>query len=79
MLTAAERIEARERELFEALRARVGREIGRLQRAARVVAELDVLAALAEVAAREGYARPDDDRRLRRSRSSAGGIRWSSG
>ncbi|HEV7994600.1 MAG TPA: DNA mismatch repair protein MutS [Gemmatimonadaceae bacterium] len=58
ILTAAERIETRERELFEALRAAVGREIGRMQCAARIVAELDVLAALADVAAREGYARP---------------------
>jgi DNA mismatch repair protein MutS len=59
VLTAAERTELRERELFEALRGRVGAEIGRLQRTARVVATLDVLAALAEVAAREGYVRPE--------------------
>jgi DNA mismatch repair protein MutS len=58
ILTAAERIEARERELFESLRGAVGREIARIQCAARIVAELDVLAALADVAAREGYARP---------------------
>ena len=58
VLTAAERIEARERELYEALRARVGAAIARLQCAARAIAELDVLAALAEVAAREGYVRP---------------------
>lgn len=58
VLTAAERIEARERMLFEALRAAVGREVGRIQCAARIVAELDVLAALADVAAREGYTRP---------------------
>ena len=58
VLTAAERIEARERSLFEALRAAVGREIARVQCAARIVAELDVLAALADVAAREGYVRP---------------------
>ena len=58
ILTAAERIETRERELFETLRIEVGREIGRMQCAARIVAELDVLAALADVAAREGYARP---------------------
>jgi DNA mismatch repair protein MutS len=58
ILTAAERIESRERELFEALRAAVGGEIGRMQCAARIVAELDVLAGLADVAAREGYARP---------------------
>lgn len=58
VLTAAEHIEARERELFEALRASVGRQIARLQCAAHIVAELDVLAGLADVAAREGYARP---------------------
>ena len=58
VLTAAECIETRERTLFEALRAAVGREIGRLQCAARIVAELDVLATFADVAAREGYTRP---------------------
>ena len=58
VLTAAERIEARERSLFEALRAVIGGEIARIQCAARVIAELDVLAALADVAAREGYVRP---------------------
>jgi DNA mismatch repair protein MutS len=58
VLTAAERIEARERALFEALRARAGAEVARLQQVAARVAELDVLAALAEVAEREGYVRP---------------------
>ena len=58
VLTAAERIESRERELFETLRTALGREIARVQRIARIVAELDVLAALADVAAREGYVRP---------------------
>ncbi len=58
VLTAAERIESRERELFDALRADAGAEIARLQRIARTVAELDVLATLADVAAREGYVRP---------------------
>ena len=58
VLTAAERIEVRERALFEALRAAVGREIARVQCAARIVAELDVLSSLADVAAREGYSRP---------------------
>src|SRR5215831_5300139 len=57
VLSAAERIESRERELFEQLRARVGAEIARLQAIARVIAELDVLSTLAEVAAREGYVR----------------------
>jgi DNA mismatch repair protein MutS len=59
VLTAAERIEARERELFETLRARAGAEILRLQRVAGCIAELDVLSALAEVAEREGYVRPE--------------------
>jgi DNA mismatch repair protein MutS len=59
VLTAAERIEVRERALFEALRTAIGREVARVQCAASVVAELDVLAALADVAAREGYARPE--------------------
>ncbi|MGH7665238.1 MAG: DNA mismatch repair protein MutS, partial [Gemmatimonadaceae bacterium] len=58
VLSAAERIDAREREIYEVLRAAVGAEIGRLQAMARTIAELDVLAALAEVAKREGYVRP---------------------
>jgi DNA mismatch repair protein MutS len=58
VLTAAERIEARERVLFEELRSAAGREIGRLQAIARAVAELDALSTLADVAAREGYVRP---------------------
>ena len=58
VLTAVERIEARERNLFEDLRAAVGAQIGRLQHTSRSIAELDVTAALAEVAVREGYARP---------------------
>ena len=58
VLTAAERIDARERELFEALRRRIGGEVARLQCVARVLAELDVLASFAEVAEREAYARP---------------------
>ena len=59
VLTAAERIEVRERELFEALRARAGGDIRRLQCVAQVLAELDVLATFAEVAEREGYVRPE--------------------
>jgi DNA mismatch repair protein MutS len=59
VLTAAERIEVRERVLFEALRGRLGQSIARLQSAAALLAQLDVLAALAEVAEREGYTRPE--------------------
>ena len=58
ILTAAERIEGRERELFEALRAHVASRLTALQCAARALALLDVLTALADVAAREGYVRP---------------------
>ena len=58
VLTAVERIEARERVLFESVRMSVGRQIGRLQCVARLLATLDVLASLAEVAEREGYVRP---------------------
>ena len=58
ILTASERIETRERELFEALRARIAARIDALQCAARATAQLDVLAALADVAAREGYTQP---------------------
>ena len=58
VLTANERIEEREREIFDALRGRVGKQIARLHAIARALAEIDVLATLAEVATREGYARP---------------------
>jgi DNA mismatch repair protein MutS len=59
ILTSGERIEMRERDLFEALRSQIGARIGALQCAARALALLDVIAALAEVAAREGYVRPE--------------------
>src|SRR3954471_4717579 len=59
VLTAAERVENRERELFEALRMRAGKQIERLQAVSRTIAELDALASLAEVAEREGYVRPE--------------------
>ena len=59
VLTAAERIESRERELFEALRTNVGLAIGRWQSVARRVATIDVLGTFADVAEREQYARPE--------------------
>ena len=58
VLTATERIEQRERDLFDALRKQCGAQINRLQRVARIVATLDVLSSLAEVAQREAYVRP---------------------
>ncbi len=59
VLTATERIDVRERELFEALRQRIGGAIRRLQAVATQVAQLDVLSTLAEVASAERYARPE--------------------
>jgi DNA mismatch repair protein MutS len=59
VLGAEERMAAREAELFGALRAAVGQAIGRIQRTARVVARLDVWAALAERAVSARYARPE--------------------
>ena len=59
VLHATERIETLERQLFEALRGRAGAQIGRLQGVASTLARLDVLGTLAEVAAREGYVRPE--------------------
>src|SRR5690606_19099836 len=59
VLTASERIERRERELFEQLRSAVGAEIRRLQQVAARIAELDVLLSFAEVAERERYVRPE--------------------
>jgi DNA mismatch repair protein MutS len=59
VLTASEGVEVRERELFEALRSRIASGIERLQSVGRIIAELDVLASLAEVAQREGYVRPE--------------------
>lgn len=58
VLTATERIEERERELFEQLRRTVAAEIIRLQTAATQVAILDVLLSFAVVATRERYVRP---------------------
>ena len=59
VLTATERIEERERELFEKLRRATGDEIVRLQAVAVQIATLDVLLAFAVVASREGYVRPE--------------------
>ena len=58
VLSATDRITSRERTLFEALRAEAGSQVGRLQQVAQAVAKLDVLSALAETAAAEGYCRP---------------------
>ena len=59
VLSAADRIETRERELFDALRRDAGAAIRRWQEVARRVATIDVLTAFADVAEREQYARPE--------------------
>src|SRR3954452_16376028 len=55
---ADERIVERELELFEQLRRAIAAEAPRIQAAARAVATLDVLAALAETAALNNYIKP---------------------
>jgi len=59
VLGAEERIAAREADVVDQLRRRVGEQIGRVQASAAVLAQLDVWAALADVAERERYVRPE--------------------
>ena len=58
ILGAQDKLYTLEYELFAALRDRIAGEIGRLQKTASQVAEIDVLASLAEVAMRYHYVRP---------------------
>jgi DNA mismatch repair protein MutS len=66
VLGAEERALERERDLVEELCRSVADRVPRLQRVSRILAALDVHAALAEAATRERYVRPDitDDMRL---------------
>ena len=57
--SADERASALEYELFTTLRDRVSADAPRLIQAGSVLAQLDVLAALGELAARHGYCRPE--------------------
>ena len=59
VLGAEERIAAREGELVEALRRGVALAIGRIQQTAGLLARLDVWAALADLAHRDAYVRPE--------------------
>ena len=61
VLGADERILEREQEIFDTLRLAVLAEVSRVQRTARAVAGLDVLAALAETAIRRAYVKPAVD------------------
>jgi DNA mismatch repair protein MutS len=67
VLSAEERIVELERTLFLEIRSRVAREAERIQRAARIIARLDVVAAFAEAARKHRYVRPrlDDSLRLK--------------
>jgi DNA mismatch repair protein MutS len=59
ILTATERMYAREYELFVNLRDEVAAQTQRLLQTAEVLATLDTLAGLAELAAQRGYCRPE--------------------
>ena len=59
VLGAEERIAAREAEVLDQLRRRVGEAIARVQATAGLLARLDAWAALADVAERERYVRPE--------------------
>jgi DNA mismatch repair protein MutS len=59
VLRAEERANALELELFTALRQRVAGGTSRLKQTADVLAEVDVLAALATLAVKQGYCRPE--------------------
>jgi DNA mismatch repair protein MutS len=59
ILNADERASALEYELFTALRDRVSADAPRLIQAGSVLAQIDVLSALAELAVRQGYCKPE--------------------
>jgi DNA mismatch repair protein MutS len=59
VLGAEDRIGTREAELIDVLRHRVAAEIARVQATGAVIAQLDVWAALADLAQRDGYVRPE--------------------
>jgi DNA mismatch repair protein MutS len=61
ILATQERVEELEYELFVNLRREVARQAGRLQAAARILAQLDALGSLAEAAARYNYVQPQMD------------------
>jgi len=58
VLGAEERIAVLEKELFSSVRASIAAQAGRIQATARLLAEMDVYAALAEVARKNDYVRP---------------------
>jgi len=67
IVTAQEKMQQLEYDLFVALRDRIGGEARRIQETAGAIATIDVVLSLAEVAATKGYAKPavDDSDELR--------------
>ncbi|GMU92355.1 MAG: DNA mismatch repair protein MutS [Candidatus Hydrogenedentota bacterium] len=61
IVTAQERMQKIEYDLFVAVRDRVAREAGRIQETADAIASVDVLLSLADVAATKGYTKPSMD------------------
>ncbi len=59
ILTAEERAQTLELELFRGIRRRVAAEAARVRRSARALAEIDVLACFARLAAERNYHRPE--------------------
>ena len=66
VLSADERIKELEYEIFVEVRDSVAKSIQRLQKVARIIAQIDLLAALAQVAQENGYTKPlvDDSLKL---------------
>ncbi len=58
VLGAQEKVDRLEYELFEGIRIQVSKDLPRLQKAGRTIAELDVFASMAQVADRDRYVRP---------------------
>ena len=77
VVTADERAKQLEYELFVTLRDAVQKQARRLQATAAVLAQLDVLASLAELARQRGYVRPTISQRAGTRKSSTAGIRCS--
>ncbi|MFA6241254.1 MAG: DNA mismatch repair protein MutS [Candidatus Hydrogenedentales bacterium] len=61
IVTAQERMQQLEYDLFCALRDRIAAESGRIQETADAIASVDVLLSLAEVASAKGYCKPEVD------------------
>lgn len=61
LLTAKDRLSALEYTLFNELRERIAKEVGRIQAASYAVASLDALCSLAETAAKNNYCMPEVD------------------